>query len=226
MSGKRKSAKTPEGIWKAVTVPEMFDELRPNAQLLSLLTALLDGKGVIEKDGTSHLPRGLFVAERLLQKINSYLQGGASASDLPSDERQWRRINHLWKDGDQLVEWGLLEVGEDDRARYPGPDKRFIFEDAVRQPWCKYKTVSNLEKLLKRVNFPLNGLQNKLQPGLQPYLTKGAYEKAIEADLGRQSDLDRKRKQRQKREIATGNKITKSGTKRTTSGKKKLTPGM
>lgn len=226
MSRKQKSAKTPKGIWKAITVPEMLDELRPNAQLLSLLTALLDGKGVIEKDGTSHLPNGLFVAERLLQKINSYLNGTISVRDLPSNERHWRRINHLWKNGDQLVEWGLLEVREDDWAGYPSPDKRFSFEQAVRQPWSNHKSVLNLKKLLGRVNFPLEALLSQLQPGWQPYLTERAYKKAVEADRERERESERERKKRQKNEIVTGNKITKSGTKRTTSGKKKPTSGM
>jgi len=75
-------------------------------------------------------------------------------------------------------------------------------------------------KLLERVKFPLLALQSQLQPGWQTYLTERAYKKALELDLERQVELDRKRKQRKKSEIATGKKTPKSGTKRSTSGKK------
>jgi len=117
MARKQKSTATPKGFWETVTAREMLDELHPNAQMLSLLTALLDAEGVIKKDGTSHLPNGLFVAERLLQKTHSYLKGTISVGDLPSNERHWRRLNHLWKNGDQLVQWGAPR----DIERRPGP---------------------------------------------------------------------------------------------------------
>jgi hypothetical protein len=222
MARKQKSGKTLKGILETVAAPERLDELHQNAQLLSLLTALLDREGVIERDGTTYLPNGLFVAERLLQKVNSYLRGTISGSDLPSNERQWRRMNYLWKQGDQLVEWGLLESWKDDqgvdRVRYPSPDRRITFEDAVLQPWCTYKTVSNLKRFLERVSFPIEALQRQLQPRWQPYLTQSAYNKAAEADLERQDQLDRQRKQRRRSEMTTGKKTPKSRTKRPTSG--------
>lgn len=122
---------------------------------LGILIAMLDPKRVVELDWSNKLPEGLFIAERLLAKIESHLMGGAKEEDYPENEFWFRKIEPIFRHAPTLLEWGLIEeCTVEGRRAYVLPEKRFTLKEALGQRWCQYERLGRLRQFLERAGFP------------------------------------------------------------------------
>jgi hypothetical protein len=191
---------------------ELFQPLHHDAWPLAILTALIDPQAVKVAKLTNTFPEEPFsAAEYLLWSIDYRLKNPASRES-PEEREEAKTLffAHI------LKEWPLSTGGE-----------LFALEDAVKQPWCSYKTVFNLRKFLERNDYPFHFF--KTLGFQQPFITKGAFEKALakNRERERQNDLARKKRPKNKlqRKNAGGNLVSTNGTKPPTSGKIKLSSG-
>jgi hypothetical protein len=201
----KKQKRTPKASAQNST-KELFQPFHTNALPLAILTALIDPQAVKVAKLANTFPEEPFAtAEYLLWSIDYRLKNPASRES-PEEREEAKTVffAHI------LKEWPLSTGG-----------KPFLLEDAVKQPWCRYKTVPNLRKFLERNDYPFHFF--KLAGFQQPFITEGVFEKALAKNRERERQNDRARKKRPKNKLqrknAGGNLVSTNGTKPPTSGK-------
>jgi len=192
---------------------KVLDGVPVRTWLLAFLTSVIDPEGVRQAESTNTLPSSVNTAMHLLSKISFFLSGQSEGMVPPEDLAEGKKMHQALSDHRRLItehEWRLNE------------GQRFTLEQAVNPnecKWCKYKTVRNLKKLLKRVSFPFKHFDG------EPYITKATYQKALEADRGLERKRDVERKKAGKKKIAPGNSEPGSQKLQPTSGRKGRTSG-
>ena len=208
----KKQKRTPKASAQNST-KELFQPFHTNALPLAILTALIDPQAVKVAKLANTFPEEPFAtAEYLLWSIDHRLKNPTSYYSPEERKGAEQLLFEL-----TLKDWPLLSAGA----------KPFVLEDAVKQPWCRYKTVPNLRKFLERNDYPFHFF--KLAGFQQPFITEGAFEKALAKNRERERQNDLARKKRPKKQApnknAGGNLASTNGTKPPTSGKIPPTSG-
>jgi hypothetical protein len=220
MSRRRKAAQDtrPESLLflAADYLKATNEPLHPDVGPLAILTALIDPEDVRQAELTHTIPKAFNTALHLIWKIDDFYNGRFDRLCSPEQLEDRKLLRR------RLIErkWPLLEG-----------DQFSLKEATMQRRWCEYKTVPNLQKFLKRNDYPVRHYFDG-----PPFITEAAYKKAQEAELERIRQCDRERKkatqaENRNRKI-TSNFRNKSrnfrvtpGTKRRTSGKLASTSG-
>jgi hypothetical protein len=144
--------------------------------MVAILAALYDPINLRENPGIA-----LRSAERLIRGVPGYLTANPPWEEPLGEvfKRHWSKVD---AEDTEAETWGFLE----NRIRVSS-EKIFLFDQAVQQRWCRFKTANRLEKLLERVGYAKRYFE-------RGQITEAGYKRALEIDLERKRGLDRTRK--------------------------------
>jgi hypothetical protein len=151
--------------------------------MVAILAALYDPKKLRENPHEA-----LRSAESLITRVPKYLAANPPWGETPGEAFK-SYCAKVDAENAEAETWGFLE-----NLNEVPSEKILSFDQAVRQPWCKFNTANRLEKFLERSGYPKKYLERR-------EITKVGWDRALKNDLERRRESDRTRKRNRRKDL-------------------------